>query len=109
MKYYGDMPAEHVDLVKQLQALEDWFTKQGEGIPALSASKGFVAMAHDYYTLYMEEEGDRLIDMAEDSYPGYFEGSIHYHMDKDSDYKKLVKALESSLGFGLMLSYGYRK
>jgi hypothetical protein len=64
-------------------------------------------MAHDYYQLDMEEEGDRFIDRAEKLYPGYFRGPIFEHAEKDADYCQLVRQLQETLGLEIMKAFGF--
>jgi hypothetical protein len=107
MKYFGDIPQKHLDLVKDLTELEDWFEEHGKSIKPEMAAKGFVSMAHDYIFMDMEEQGERLLKRAEQVYPGYFKEKIQEHR-KSSDFDELVNNLTKTLGFDLMKSYGFK-
>lgn len=107
MKSYGDIPIEHRNLVEELETLERWFNVEGGGVPPILAAKGMVAMSADYYSMEMEEEGDRLLNNAEKYYPGYFKGPIYTHMNKDNEFGHLVYILMKSEGLKTMHSLGF--
>lgn len=107
MKYYGDIPERHLEVLEELEALESWFGVFGKELSTIAAAKGFVCMAHDYYEIEFDEEGDRLIMLAEEQSPGYFKGPIHSHMSNDLAFDYLVNGLKKSLGFELMKSLGF--
>lgn len=94
-KYFGDIPPEHLELLRGLQDLEKWFKdSNGIEIPPLSAAKGFVQMAYDYYSMFMSEEGYRLLETADILYPGYFMGPITEHAKSDKGFRELFNALK---------------
>ncbi len=109
MKYYGDIPEEHLLLIEELEKLENWFREYGDSVPALSSAKGFVCMAHDWYDIDMEEKGDLLLKEAEKLYPGYFKGPIYVHMSKDEDFDLLVSQIKKTVGLDLMYALGFGK
>ena len=90
MKYFGDIPQIHLNLIEELETLEEWFNSEGASISKLGAAKGHTCMAHDYYRMSMEEEGKRLLNIAEKLHPGYFRGPIWDHASTDSEFKVLV-------------------
>ena len=108
MKYFGDIPIEHLELLKELQGLEALVDLHLNDFPLLALAKGFTSIAHDHYTMDMEEEGDRLIHRAEKSYPGYFKDPIHVHMEKDPLFGILVGRLKDTLGYDLIKSLGFK-
>lgn len=109
MNYFGDIPADHLELVKELKNLEAWFNEFGQKIDPAIAAKGFVSMAHDYcYILYMEEEGLRLFNRAEKSCPGYFKNTIHEHSKDHSEFRKLIYNLEGTVGLDYMKALGFK-
>lgn len=108
MKYYGDVPVEDLELVKELTELEKWFDHFGGDISAEMAAKGMVAIAHDYCRMAMEEKANLLIRRAEILYPNYYKGMIHTHAKKDKDFAKIVSNLRASLGLELMQKYGFK-
>lgn len=109
MKVYGDIPADHLELLRELETLELWFNEYGSGIPKLSVAKGMTCMAHDYFKIEMEEEGERLLKNAEKHYPGYFKDPIRAHVKKDKEFAQLVKQLKDTLALDIMVSLGFKK
>jgi len=107
MKYFGDIPAEHLELLKTVQSLEALVDAHLKDFPPLALAKGFTSIAHDYYGIEFEEEGDRLIQRAEHYYPGYFKKPIHIHMEKDPLFNILVHRLKDTLGYDLIKSLGF--
>lgn len=96
-KYFGDIPPDHLELLRELQDLEAWFKdSNGIEIPPLTAAKGFVAMAYDYYSMYFSEEGYRLLETADILYPGYFMGPITEHAKNDKDFRTLFNILKKT-------------
>lgn len=59
----------------------------------------YVCLAHDWYHLDMEEEGNRLLIKADKVCPGYFTGSIEQHMKENANFKRLVENLTKGLIF----------
>ena len=108
MKTYGDISQEHRELVAELTTLEQWFNEFGNTIPKESSAMGLVAMAHDYYGMEMEEQGDKLLYRAHDQCKDYFRNQIYDHMKRNPDFNYLVQALKKSLGIELMKSFGFK-
>lgn len=108
MRTYGEMPASHAVLLEELIRLEEFFIKGRINIPPLLQSKGLVSMAHDYYQIFMEEEGERLIGMAIGITPDYFKGPIHDHMEKDAIFNQVIYQLEGTHAIDLMITLGYK-
>jgi hypothetical protein len=108
-KYGGDFPKEHLDLIKELEELELWFDEQGSTVPTVMASKGFTCMAFDYYKMYLDEEGERLLKRADAAYPGYFKLAIHTHVVKDYDFAILVAELIRTPAIDSMHSLGFKE
>ena len=107
MKVYGDIPADHLELINELETLENWFNEHGSELPILLAAKGFTCMAHDYFIMEIEEEGERLLRLADKHCPGYFHGAILIHIEKHSEFAYLVKSLKSTLALETMISLGF--
>lgn len=76
--------------MNELEILEEWFKKNGAGLPVLAAAKGFVAMAYDWFDMEAEERGFELLRTAESLYPGYFEGPIHKHIFNDPEFSTIM-------------------
>lgn len=107
MKYYGDIPVEHLETVNELRFLEELVEKHSKDFPVLQLAKGFVGLALDYYTMEMEEEGDRLILKAEKLAPGYFKGPIISDVNKDYEFAIVVEHLRHTMGYDLMKTLGF--
>lgn len=107
MKYFGDIPAEHLETLNELVKLEDWFFTNGDTIAPSMAAKGFVSMSHDYFSMFMDEEGDRMLNIAESSCKGYFKKKIIEHRNADGSYDYLVECLKNTSGIKLMKSFGF--
>jgi hypothetical protein len=107
MKTYGDIPKKDQALIKELEGLELWFDNHRETVNPEDAAKGFTCLAHDYYGLYMEEEGDRLIRRAEYICPDYFKGRIYEQARRHRDFNGVVESLSLSHGMDLMKKFGF--
>ena len=107
MNYYGDIPQEHLELLKELRTLETWFTEHGSTVPPLQAAQGFVAMAHDLYIMNMEEDGERLLREADKHFPGYFKKLIYTHMARNDDFDYLVTNLTQTMAIDVMRTLGF--
>lgn len=106
-KYFGDIPQKDLDLVKELKEQEAWFNEHGSTVLPVLAAKAFTCLAHDYYSVYFDEEGERLLRRANKHYPGYFSNAVYTHMVKDYEFAHLIKNLQRSLGIMVMVSLGF--
>ena len=107
MKKYGDMPPCHLDHIGELTGLESYFYKNRSKIQPLAAAMGMVCLAHDYYIMDLEEEGDRLLNMAEKIYPGYFKGPIYIHIKEEREFAFLIEQLKDTLGWKHITGLGF--
>lgn len=107
MKSYGDIPHSDRERVKELTELETWFRDNSHTISSLSHAKGLTCLAHDYYDIDMEEEGYRVLLLAEKHHSGYFKGPIYEDMEKDESFKRLVKQIKTTIGLGALVSLGF--
>lgn len=107
--YYGDIPLDHLELMNELETLEEWFKENGSTLPAITAAKGHVSMAHDWYSLECDEHGRYLLDRAEELYPGYFESAIYNHLKTDPDFAALISNFRyMHLGNEYLRSLGFK-
>ena len=106
-KYHGDIPPKHLETLRDLEMLENWFDVNGRTISEVSAAKGMTCLAHDYYGIYFDEEGERILLRAEKICPGYFKAEIHKHIEKDPEFAKLVKQLKDTLALEMLVTLGY--
>ena len=107
MKTYGDIPQKDRELIKELEDLELWFDEHKYSVDSEKAAKGFTCLAHDYYGLYMEEEGNRLIRRAEHISPNYFRSRIYEQTKRDRAFNDLVERLTLSHAMDLMKEFGF--
>ena len=107
MKYYGDIPHEHLELVKELQYLENLVNTHIDDFPLLALAKGYTCMSHDYISMFMEEEAVRLLHLAEKHCPGYYTAPILVQMKKDKEFNKLIQALKTTPALEVMKSLGF--
>ncbi|HEY5236212.1 MAG TPA: hypothetical protein VIJ14_08550 [Rhabdochlamydiaceae bacterium] len=104
---HGDIPKEDLERVERLQELEAWFYEHGSSIHPYYMGKGLTSMSHDYFQMDFEEEGDRLLKLAEKYSPGYFKGPIYQQAEKDKDFAQLVMNMRKTLGFDTMKKLGF--
>lgn len=107
MKTFGEISEHDLKVLNELEFLEDWIHRHGQKITPDMKARGMICMAHDYYFIEMEEEGDRMIMAAERFCPGYLKETIHKHVQKDQDFGLIVEELKTTLGMPLMVSLGF--
>lgn len=66
-------------------------------------------MSYDYFSMFMDEEGIRLLAQAEKCHKGYFKGPIYEHASNDGAYDFLVESLKNTTGMKLMVAFGFEK
>lgn len=69
----------------------------GDSYPADRKAQMYTCLAHDWYQLDMEEEGNRLILKAEKVCSGYFKGPVIQHQLESSDFDMVIKNLTLEL------------
>lgn len=57
----------------------------------------YVCMAHDWYQMDMEEEGNRLLMKAERICPGYFVGPMIEHQRENDGFDTVIRNLKFEL------------
>ena len=107
MKTHGDIPPHHLAIMEELEELEEFFRSHKEDLPPTDIAKGMVCIAHDWYEMYMEEEGERLLKAAEKYSPGYFKLPILIHAERDWQYALLVRQLTETIGLKTMIALGF--
>jgi len=103
---YGDIPEKDRQIIKEILILESWLEKYKSGLPTLSIAKSMVCLAHDWYVVHMEEEGDRFLNKAEELCPGYFTAPISIQMKNDPEFRLLVRQMKDTLGWDFMIYLG---
>lgn len=107
MKYFGDIPKEHLELVGNLETLEKYLHDHKKELTSLNYAKGLVCLACDYYSIYFDEEGERLLVLTEKSHPGYFRDPLLDHAKEDFDYSYLISLMMSTPAVDVMRSFGF--
>lgn len=84
---------------KQSEALSDFERKvnSSKEYPADRMAMFYTCMAHDWYQIDMEEEGNRLLLKAEQVCPGYFKGPVIQHQLENPNFDRLIKNLTVEL------------
>jgi hypothetical protein len=95
MKLAGDVPKEVQDQADQLSDFE----KLVDGDPYSHERKAqlYVMLAHDWFMMDMEEEGERLLYKARGICPGYFAGAMIQHQVENANFATIVKNLTGEL------------
>lgn len=93
MKAYGDIPQFHADLIKEISTLLEYLMLNKDALPNLMFSKCMTSIAHDYFQMDMEEEGEKYLKLAANHSPGYFIAPIICEMKKDKLFDHLVTNL----------------
>lgn len=107
MKFYGDIPQHHKELVKELQELEEQLNYYLPIGDLCDYAKGMTCLASDYASMDMEEESIRLINIAEKAYPGYFKKKIYDHAKEDRDYLTLILSIKNPIALEHMRNLGF--
>jgi hypothetical protein len=107
MTPYGDIPDKDRRIISEILLLQAWLNDRKSVLPPLTVAKAMVCLAHDWYEVHMEEEGDKLLKKAEELCPGYFMAPILVQMKNDSEFCLLVCQLRDTLGWELILSFGF--
>lgn len=107
-KMHGDVTPEQRALLAGLEEYEAWMNEREDALPPEAQAKMCVALAHDWYDLGLDEEGNRLLNRAEAAFPGYFKGPIYDHMLQDSDYYRVVKQLQAVIATDILNALGIK-
>jgi hypothetical protein len=68
-----------------------------DAYPIERKAQMYTCLAHDWYQLDMEEEGNRLVLKAERVCPGYFRGPVIQHQLESQDFDTVIKNLTLEL------------
>jgi len=96
-KLYGDVSPEHQKLAKDLIELEEILDEKNLKLPPDRLAKGYVCVAHDWFSLGSEDTGQILIEKAEKACPNYFKNEIYQHIKEDKEYDFLIKNLSRNI------------
>ena len=91
---YGNVPEEHREAVKKLLEQEASLEEHIEMLPKYVA-QGYICLAHDWYEMNMEEEGQRLLLRANAVCPGYFKEHMIKHTEENQNFRIIVIRLQA--------------
>lgn len=99
MKLAGDVPEEHKQLALELQDAESYWDSRSskKSVPVELLAKAYVCLAHDWYDIGCEDDGQRLLEKAEQTCPGYFKEVMLEQTMLDPDFDMLVRRLSVEL------------
>jgi hypothetical protein len=99
VKLLGDVPEEHKQLAQELQEAEEYWDERlaKKKAPLELLAKAYVCLAHDWYDIGCEEDGQRLLEKAEGTCPGYFKEVMLEQAEQDPDFDHLVRRLSVEL------------
>lgn len=96
MKLIGDVPQDHKEIAEKLESLENYFNDP-DALSREYSSMAFICLAHDWYELDLEQEGDRLLQKAEEFCPGYYQKYMVKHTIENENFDRIVKSIFSKL------------
>lgn len=103
MKLHGDIPKEELELAEQLTSFEGDVDE--DLYPNERKAQLYTCLAHDWYKLGSEEEGNRLLLKAERVFPGYFKKTVIKHQLEDEVFDLIVKSITLELARLLVDSF----
>lgn len=108
-KMYGDVSQHHRDLAAALEDHEMWLDKKkSTPISPAAESKFCVCLAHDWYAMGMDEEGERLFNRAQKACPSYFKKEIFTDIKADPDFAYLIYRLQHVIAADVLLALGVK-
>jgi len=108
MALSSGLSKENQELAKNLAEAE-LETDRDQVLPAGRKAQIFTCLAHDWYQMDMEEEGARLLNKAEKTFPGYFRGLVIEHSLESDGFDMVVKNLTLELAYMLLSRLGEMK
>jgi hypothetical protein len=97
----GNLPLDKREHAEELTKLEIEVSQSFQ-IPKEQMAKVFVCLAHDWYQMDVEEQGQRLLEKAEAVCPGYFKETIIQHRLQDKNFETVIQNLTVELTWMLM-------
>jgi hypothetical protein len=90
VKLHGDNSSQDKELAEQLEIFERSIDGTNTFPPECIAQM-LVCLAHDWFQLKCEEEGQRLLDKADKVFPGYLTSpEIKLHMKEDDEFTMVM-------------------
>lgn len=96
MKLSGDVSQKDKDIANELEQFEK-IVDSDIVCPVERLAQIYVCLAHDWYKLSCEEEGNRLLLKAEKICPGYFKSTVIEHQKEDKDFDIVVRNITIEL------------
>ena len=96
MKLAGDLTKKQKAQAQELTEFER-LVDHDSAYPKDRKAQIYTCLAHDWYQLDMEEEGNRLVVKAEKVCPGYFKGPVIQHQKENPDFDIVIKNLTVEL------------
>lgn len=97
IRLLGDVPQWQKDLAVELRTMEKSLDGMIDFFPGMQKAKCYVSLAHDWYYMGADEEGQKLLVKANEVCPGYFKNEINDHMKQSPEFTKLVNNLALEL------------
>lgn len=104
---HGDVPDQHVRVALNLHKIEALY-----GSATLSQedkAAAYVLAAGGWFTIGMDEEGHRMLQKAEDTFPGYFGSAMAKQYHSDQNFAIVVHGIIRSLMWNLVQSLKEKK
>lgn len=99
MKLFGDVPPEHQEKANHLGNLEGLLAKNTKKWGKSKVAKGYLLLIYDWYSIGMEEEGNRLLKRVHEVCPEYFEKHLRNEMKKDPSFHERMTSLFIEFAF----------
>lgn len=100
MKFAGDLSEAQKAEAEELTKFERLV--DGDPYPNERKAQLYVMVAHDWFMLDMEEEGNRLLLKANTICPGYFTDPMIQHQLENPNFDTIIKGLTGELRHLLM-------
>ena len=91
----GKLNASQQILADELTELESQLDQQA--LPSAIKAKMFTCLAHDWFQMDDDLNGDRLLEKANKTCPGYFTNEVDKHRDSDSRFDTICKNIKQEL------------
>lgn len=108
MALSSGLSEENQELAKKLEQAEFEIDRDGV-LPPERKAQIYTCLAHDWYRMDMEEEGERLLLKADKVYPGYFKGLVIEHTLESEGFDTVIKNLTLELAYMMLSRIGQIK
>lgn len=107
-KLYGDVPQSHRSIALALEDHEKWLFRNSYTMSDEDQAKFWVCLAHDWYGLSMDDEGERLLNLANEVCPGYFKKTVNKQAKEDPDFALLLYSLQRTIAADILSVLGVK-